>query len=145
MKGARRDEPPSLRAARIVLAKAESAYREPEALEHVEEGLRLLEDVCATEPAAAARIAENLAASYALSITTLIGELLDAEPGLSEPALEHCFKMLLAFDHISDKLPASVRRMKIEIVRRLIDRYYEGHPAADKQRALEQLTGITGD
>jgi len=29
-------------------------------------------------------------------------------------------------------------------VRRLIDRYYEGHPAERKQQALEELAQITG-
>lgn len=145
MKNVTSDESPSLRAARLELAKAESSYRDPEALEHLEEGLRLLDDVCATEPPAAARIAENLAASYALSIATQVGELLVAEPGLSELALEHCFKMLLAFDQLSAELPASARRTKVEIVRRLIERYYEGYSPEDKQRALEQLTAIAGD
>jgi len=34
--------------------------------------------------------------------------------------------------------------LKIEVVRRLIDRYYEGHPAERKQQALEELAQITG-
>lgn len=135
-----RKESATLRAARRALANAESECLKPTGLEQLEQGLALVDDVCASD--AESSVAENLVASYTVSICTRIGELIAADPHLPEPALEHCFKLLLAFDHCRAGLPANARELKLEIVRRLIDRYYEGHSDAAKQRALEQLTAI---
>ena len=46
---------------------------------------------------------------------------------------------MLAFDQVGVELPQSAQVLKIEVVRLLIDRYYEGHPAERKQQALEEL------
>jgi hypothetical protein len=56
-----------------------------------------------------------------------------------EPALEHFFKVVLAFDQVSAELPASAKALKIAVVRQLIDRYYEGHPPEKKREALREL------
>jgi hypothetical protein len=59
-----------------------------------------------------------------------------------EPQLEHLFKVVLAFDQSEVELPDNAREVKVEIARRLIDRYYEGHSPEQKRKALEQLTKI---
>ncbi len=41
------------------------------------------------------------------------------------------------------ELPDNARAVKVEIARRLIDRYYEGHSPEQKRKALEQLTKIS--
>ena len=61
---------------------------------------------------------------------------------MPEPQLEHLFKVVLAFDQSEVELPDTAREVKIEIARRLIDRYYEGHSPEQKRKALEQLTKI---
>ena len=48
----------------------------------------------------------------------------------------------LAFDAGDLTLPDYVRPLKVEVVKRLIDLYYEGHPDADKEKALQQLAGV---
>ena len=50
---------------------------------------------------------------------------------------------MLAFDEVGAELPESAQELKIEVVTRLIDRYYEGHPPEKKQRALDELAQIT--
>ena len=42
-------------------------------------------------------------------------------------------------------MPADARLTKINLVRQLIDRYYEGHAPAAKRAALEQLARISGE
>ena len=42
-------------------------------------------------------------------------------------------------------MPADARLTKINPVRQLIDRYYEGHAPAAKFAALEQLAKISGE
>jgi hypothetical protein len=59
-----------------------------------------------------------------------------------EPELEHFFKVVLAFDQIGVELPQSAQDLKIAVVRRLIERYYEGHPPERKQRALAELAQV---
>ena len=51
---------------------------------------------------------------------------------------------MLAFDSVGVELPPEAQGVKIEVVRRLIDRYYEGHPPERKQQAYEELAQITG-
>jgi hypothetical protein len=50
---------------------------------------------------------------------------------------------VLAFDQSQVELPDNARTVKVEIARRLIDHYYEGHSAERKRQALEQLMKIT--
>lgn len=111
-------------------------------LTHLEQALALLDDVCVLGSGHDAEIAENLAGTYMRKLCARITAHVSSDPALPEPTLEHFFRLLLAFDQCSAELPPSARAMKIEIVRKLIDRYYEGHSAEDKQRALDQLAGI---
>ena len=76
------------------------------------------------------------------TIASSIGSLLESDRAVPEPQLEHLFKVVLAFDQSDVELPATAREVKIEIARRLIDRYYEGHSPEQKRKALEQLTKV---
>ena len=91
------------------------------------------------------RIAKNLAATYASRLYERVERLLDEDRTVPEPELEHFFKLVLAFDQIGGALPPSARALKIEVARRLIDRYYEGHPAERKLEALRALERLEED
>ena len=74
-----------------------------------------------------------------------VERLLDEDRAVPEPELEHFFKLVLAFDQIVDALPPSARALKIEVARRLIERYYEGHPQERKLEALRALEQLEED
>ena len=131
-----------LLAAREHLARGEASYRSAAGLAELEQGIGLLDDVMAAKNVGDRAIAENVAKSYATRIYRSIGTLLEADRAVPEPQLEHLFKVVLAFDQSQIELPDNARTVKVEIARRLIDRYYEGHSAERKREALEQLTKI---
>lgn len=135
-------EPVQLVSARQHLSLAESQVRSAAGLAHLEEGLALLEEVLLDGAASHRAIAGNLLATYSGRICDAVRKIVEGDRGLPEPELEHLFKLLLAFDAVSLELPEYVRSLKIDVARRLIDFYYEGHSAEAKQKALEQLTGI---
>jgi hypothetical protein len=132
-----------LNAAREHLARGEASYRSAAGLADLEQGIALLDDVMAAKNAGDRSIAANIAKSYATRIYRSIGALLEADRAVPEPQLEHLFKVVLAFDQSAIELPDNARAVKVEIARRLIDRYYEGHSAERKRQALEQLMEIT--
>ena len=132
-----------LNAAREHLARGEASYRSAAGLPDLEQGIALLDDVMAAKNAGDRSIAANIAKSYATRIYRSIGALLEADRAVPEPQLEHLFKVVLAFDQSAIELPDNARAVKVEIARRLIDRYYEGHSAERKRQALEQLMEIT--
>jgi hypothetical protein len=138
------NEPAPLRSAREHLAKAEAGYRNEDGLFHLEEGLALLEEVIAGEEPAHATLARNLETTYAKKICGSVRKLVEGDRALPEPELEHFFKVIVAFDQASVELPAETRALKIELARRLVDRYYEGYSAAQKEEALQRLTEIAG-
>jgi hypothetical protein len=138
-------ESPELQSARAHLARAEATLRSRDGLFHLEEGLALLDDIIAADEPRSSAVAKNVAATYATKVYRQVGALLEGDRGLPEPELEHLFKVILAFDQGSFDLPVEARDTKIGIARRLLDRYYEGHPAEEKQKALEQLAGIAGE
>ena len=80
--------------------------------------------------------------TYAARIYARVGRAVVGDAQLPEPELEHFFKVVLAFDQIGAALPESAQELKIEVARRLIDRYYEGHSPEKKQRALDELAQI---
>jgi hypothetical protein len=131
-----------LQAAREHLARGEASYGSAAGLAELEQGLGLLDDVRSAKNAGDRTIAENIAKTYATRIYRSIGMLLDSDRAVPEPQLEHLFKVVLVFDQSDVELPAGAREVKIEIARRLIDRYYEGHSPEQKCKALEQLTKI---
>jgi hypothetical protein len=137
-------EPKDLTSARRCLAKAEADLTSEEGLTQLVEGLAFLEDVIASGTATAVKTARNLATSYAARVYGRIDAVVSTDVHLPEPDLEHYFKVVLAFDQVGVELPRSAQDLKIAVVRRLIDRYYEGHPPERKQQALEELAQITG-
>src|SRR5215471_17673488 len=136
-------EPQQLLKARRCLARAEAELRTADGLSALVEGLAFLEDVIGAGTTASASTARNLATSYAERIYARIGDAVATDAQLPEPELEHFFKVVLAFDEIGAALPESAQELKIAVVRRLIDRYYEGHPPEKKQRALDELAQLT--
>jgi hypothetical protein len=135
-------EPHELLAAREHLARGEANYRSAAGLAELEQGLGLLDDLISANNVNHRTVAQNIAKTYATRIYRSIGTLLDGDRAVPEPLLEHLFKVVLAFDQSEVELPDDARRIKIEIARRLIDRYYEGHSPEQKRQALEQLTKI---
>ncbi len=135
-------EPEQLRRAREHLSRAEAAFRSEEALFHLEEGLTLLDEIMTAGESTQRTIAHNLASTYGTRIFGSIKALVEADRGLPEPELEHFFRMILAFDHADVELPADAAPIKIELVRRLIDRCYEGYSPAEKRKAVQRLEEI---
>jgi hypothetical protein len=138
-------EPRALGEARQHLSQAESEFRTPDGLFHLEEGLACLEEVLLEGDDRDRAVAANLLSTYSTRICESVKRLVDGDRALPEPALEHLFKVLLAFDAGELELPAYVRSLKVDVVRLLIERYYEGHPAEEKEKALRALSGIAGD
>jgi hypothetical protein len=139
------EEPRELENARRRLARAEAELESADGLKWLGEGLELLEQVIGGGTAPAVRTARNLAGSYAARVYEKIGRLVAEDPQLPEPQLEHYFKVVLAFDQLGESLPASAARLKVAVVRALIERYYEGHSPEQKRRALEQLRALERD
>jgi len=135
-------EPSRLAAARRHLSQAEADFRSDDGLFHLAEGLALLEEVALDGETKYRTIATNLLSAYSERICGSIRNLVASDRGLPQPELEHLFKVLLAFDAGNLELPDYVRSLKIDVVRRLIDFYYEGHPAEEKRKALKRLAGI---
>jgi len=133
-----RKEPAELTDARKRLARAEATIETFEGLEHLQEGLELLESA-ADEHAALAR---QLGATYAKKVHEHVRRELGSGRNLPEPALQHAFALLRCFDGKGFEVPSTSRETKIELVRRLIDIHYEGYPEADKRRAYEELAEI---
>jgi hypothetical protein len=106
------------------------------------DGLGRLADIVEAGNKAEARTAANLAASYAGRFYARVRDKVQRDAQVPEPELEHCFKVVLAFDQLQDALPPAAAELKIEVVKALIERYYEGHPPAKKQAALEQLAAL---
>ena len=134
-------EPQELTKARRCLARADASLSSAYGLAHLVEGLALL-DYLITSGAAASSTARNLAMTYAERIYARVGAAVAGDAQLPEPELEHYFKVVLAFDEIGTELPESAQELKIAVVTRLIDRYYEGHPPEKKKRALDELAQI---
>jgi hypothetical protein len=137
-------EPRDLLAAREHLARGEASYGSASGLAELEQGLGLLDDVMSGTDSQHRAIAQNLAKTYASRIYRSIGALLERDRAVPEPQLEHLFKVVLAFDQAGTELPDTARGVKVEIARRLIDRYYEGHSPEQKRQALEELTKLSG-
>ena len=133
-----------LAAARRHLAKAESALSTEDGLFHLHEGLALLE--CVIEEDVAGReatLARNLGTTYTTRIYARVKQQIGRDLSTPEPELEHLFAVIRAFDDTSFDLPPAARELKVEVVKRLIDLYYEGHSPAEKQRVYEELAKVS--
>src|SRR5262245_40412776 len=135
-------EPTELRAARVHLSRAEATCRVDDGLFHLEEALALLDEVSASDDAVHRTIARNLASTYALKMFSAIRRLVETDPGMPEPELERYFRIVLAFDDADVELPPEAIPIKIELVRRLIDRTYEGYSPEERRKAVERLEEI---
>jgi hypothetical protein len=135
-------ESAELRAARASLAAAEGAWSSVDGLTHLTDGLERLVDVIETGTKNEAQTAANLATTYAGRFYGHIRDKLRRDLQVPEPELEHYFKVVLAFDVLQDALPPAAAELKIDVVKALIERYYEGHSPDKKRAALEQLTAL---
>jgi hypothetical protein len=131
-----------LQAARRFLAEAEAQLGSALGLARLAEGLRGVDDLMEGGTAAEAETARNLAASYASRVYERVRTLVERDPQLPEPELEHYFKVVLAFDQVSAALPPRAAELKVAVVRALIERYYEGHPQERKRAALAELAEL---
>lgn len=130
-----------LAAARVSLAEAEAGFASADGLARLADGLESLADLMETG-GAEARVARNLAASYAGRFYARVRATLERDAQVPEPDLERYFKVVLAFDQVRDALPAAAAELKIRVVEALVERYYEGHPPERKRAALEQLAAL---
>jgi hypothetical protein len=138
-------EPEELQRARELLARAEADYRSADGLSQLEAALALLDEVMSDAAEKHRTVARNLASTYATRMIGRIRQQVGSDRGLPEPEMEHLFKVIIAFDEIDIELPSEARAVKLDLARRLIDRYYEGHSAAAKARAVDELTKLAGD
>ena len=132
-----------LKTARRLLAEAEADVTSAAGLARLTEGLGLLDDLVGVG-GAESKTARNLAATYAKRVYARVGERLAHDAQLPEPELEHFFKVVLAFDLVGGALPSAAAKIKVAVVRALVERYYEGHPPEKKRAALEQLKNLAG-
>jgi hypothetical protein len=132
--------------ARARLAKAEAAYASKEGLHDLQEGLGMLEELLEDpDEAACHSIARNVGASYLGRIYRRVAARVAAERHIPEPELEHSFHLLRAFDDTGFELPPDAAALKVEVVRRLVGLYYEGHGASAKQPVLDELAALLRD
>ena len=124
------------------MAEAEAAWASADGLARLQDGLGRLTDIIDIGEGQEARTAGNLAETYAGRFDGRVRDKLERETQVPEPELEHCFKVVLAFDLIKDSLPPAAAELKIDVVKALIERYYEGHSPEKKRAALEQLAAL---
>src|SRR5690606_9763052 len=131
----------ALAEARRCLARAEAAFGSADGCRELERGLDLVADVLAADSDRERAVAANLAESYR---TRLYGRVdaLAADASRPEPELEILLATLFAFDRAPGAHSAEARSLQFTLVRRLIDRYYEGYPASAKARALDELAAL---
>jgi hypothetical protein len=124
------------------MAAAEAAWASADGLARLEDGLERLADIIDAGRGPEPRIASNLAASYAGRFYGRVRDKLERDAQVPEPELEHCLKVVLAFDRVQSALPAAASDLKIGVVEALVERYYEGHPPEKKRAVLEQLAAL---
>jgi hypothetical protein len=124
------------------MAEAEADWASADGLARLVDGLERLAELIGRGNGVEARTARNFAASYAGRFYGRIRDKLERDPHVTEPELEHYFKLVLTFDQVSEALPASAAELKIRVVEALVERYYEGHPPEHKRAALEQLAAL---
>jgi hypothetical protein len=135
------EEPQALTRARRRLSRAEARYLSVEGLADLEEALLLLEGCVVSREAHTRETAANLFRSYSQRLFARVAAALD-EPATPEPLLEHMFKLLLAFDQAGLELPPTARSTKVKLVERLIELYFEGGSAAERQEMLQRLARL---
>jgi hypothetical protein len=136
------NESRELAAARAAMAAAEGAWTSGDGLARLSDGLERLADIIEASNGREAQIASNLAASHAGRFYGRVRDKLERDAQVPEPELEHCFKVVLAFDRVQSVLPTEAADLKIGVVEALVERYYEGHPPEKKRAVLEQLAAL---
>ena len=124
------------------MAEAEAGLESADAWVRLSDGLERLADIIETGSKADVRTASNLAAAYAARCYARVRDRLARDAQIPEPELEHWFRVVLAFDQVRDALPPAAAELKIDVVKALIERYYEGHSPEKKRAALEQLASL---
>jgi len=124
------------------MAAAEGAWASADGLARLVDGLERLADIIEAGGKRETQIATNLAASYAGRFYGRVRAKLERDAQVPEPELEHCFKVVLAFDRVQSALPGAAADLKIGVVEALVERYYEGHPPEKKRAVLEQLAAL---
>jgi hypothetical protein len=124
------------------MAEAEAAWASADGLARLVDGLERLAELIERGKGTETRTAGNLAASYAGRFYGRVRDKLERDAHVTEPELEHYFKVVLTFDQVREALPASAAALKIRVVEALVERYYEGHPPEHKRAALEQLAAL---
>jgi hypothetical protein len=124
------------------MAEAEAQWASRDGLASLSDGLGRLADIIEDGTSREARTARNLAATYAGRLYARVRETIERNVQVPEPELEHCFKVVLAFDQVESSLPPAASDTKIAVARALIERYYEGHSADAKRAAVEQLLAL---
>jgi hypothetical protein len=127
------------------MAEAETGLSSADGLARLIDGLERLAEIIETGGKAEALTAGNLAAAYAARCYARVRDRLVRDAQVPEPELEHWFKVVLAFDQVRDALPPAATELKIDVVKALIERYYEGHSPAKKRAVLEQLASLGRD
>jgi hypothetical protein len=139
-------EPPDLETARQRLARAEAILMTADGLIHLKEGLTLLESLIDRNRGTPTEsVARNLGQTYTTRVYERIRRAVEQNRTLPEPDLEHLFSVVRAFDDAGFELPPDARELKVAVVRRLVDYYYEGHSPAEKERVYQQLADISRD
>jgi hypothetical protein len=137
-------DPSDLSEARSHLAEAESRLMTADGLFPLKEGLALLELVIDTHAGTPTETtARNLGGTYTDRIYARIGDAVERMRNLPEPDLEHLFAVIRAFDEVGFQLPPNAKILKVAIVRRLVDLYYEGYPQAAKDEIYAQLAELS--
>jgi hypothetical protein len=134
-------ESQQLRTAREHLARAEARFGYAEGLAQLQEGLALLDELI-EDAGMECEIAQNVAATYAAKVFGRVQTAITTDRAIPQPVLEQYFKLMLAFDDGDFALPEESRALKIAVVRRLVDLFYEGYPEEKKQEVLRKLRDI---
>lgn len=124
------------------MREAEADWLSVEGLARLTDGLDRLTYVIETGTKTEARTASNLAVTYAGRFYGRVRDKLERSRQVPEPELEHCFKIVLAFDQVQDALPQAATDLKIDVVKALVERYYEGHSPEKKRAVLEELAAL---
>ena len=138
--------PDDLALAKDHLARAESTLVSEDGLRHLQEGLALLEAVIDNKRGTESEsVARNLGQTYTSRVYEYVRREFENKRLLSEPELEHLFAVIRVFDDACFDLPPHSRRLKVDIVCRLIDSYYEGYSASEKEEVFKKLAEVSGN
>ena len=135
-------EPQELLEARRCLARAEANLRSADGLAQLVEGLALLDDVIGAGAGCRAHRAQPCAELCDADLRARSATRSPPTRSCPSPSSSIFLRSCSRSTQSARRCRKSAQELKIEVVRRLIDRYYEGHPPEQRQRALEELAQI---